>query len=369
MQKGGLIICAISFMKKMLILLVVFMWIGLTSVAQKLPETDSLPFNTDSLEKEVDAFLSMLDSLRAPKSYWQVGIGVSNSQFSVSNMALNAQQTNSRLTFTPSITYNDKSGFSLAYTNYFLVGGGQSGIMQHGITPGYDFSKKKAFDFGIYYTRFIGNNNFESNTSPYKNDLYSYAEYNKWEVKPSVAVGYSTGKFTETSKTDSFIVLNRPFPRPDTTIRFSIYDTLNIRLRDVSVTASFRHKFTFNGKKQSVYYTLTPSFLVFFAANSYDVEYKSVSVLSPRTELFLQDRPFLRDQVLKLFHERFPNLNQSRNFLNSTGFAMQSLGLSIDAAGYFGKFYVSPRLYMDYYLLSSENKFRAIFSLQAGFMF
>ena len=26
------------------------------SVAQKLPETDSLPFNTDSLEKEVDAF-------------------------------------------------------------------------------------------------------------------------------------------------------------------------------------------------------------------------------------------------------------------------------------------------------------------------
>lgn len=333
---------------------------------QVLP--DSLPPHViDSLEKELDAFLGWYGK-RAQNSYLQLSAGITNTQASIMNQALNAQQTAPIYTLQPSALYQHKTGLSVGYTGYYLLQPGNQSWVQHAITPGYYLSQKN-WSAGLYYTRFFGNNRFNGIASPYQNDWYAFAGYDKSWIQPALALGYSTGRFTETNKTDSTVRINRPFPRPDTLIRFSIFDTLNIRLRDVSATLSFRHQFVFRGKHSGNYYTLTPSLLLFFSQNNYEVTYSSVSVLEPRTRLFLQDRPVLREQLVRQLQARFPGINSSRNFLGSTQFQWQSVGLGIDAAAYWGKFFVNPNLYLDYYLLSGTDKMRFFVSLQCGLFF
>lgn len=351
-------------MKKLFALLAaVVLGISFARAQQK----DSIAINKDSIEKAVDDFLAMLDSANKPTSYWQLSLGASNTQFSINNVALNAQQLTKGVTLIPTIAYFDKSGLSLTYNNFISLNNINSGLVQHAITPAYDFNFNKAFDFGFSYTRFIGNKNFGSASSPYQNDLYSYVQYNKWAVQPFLSMGYSTGNFNEYSKTDTFAIIQRPF-RPDTTIRYSINDTLRVKLRDFSVTLAAQKQFVFESKKAANYITFTPSLLFFFARNSYDVEYTSVSVFSPSTRLLLQNRPQLRDALVRQIRNTFPNLNQTRNFLNTTNFQLQSLGLSLDAAFYFGKFYLNPQVYLDYYLPQSDQQLTAFFTLHAGFI-
>jgi hypothetical protein len=348
-------------MKKTFILLAACLCTVFSVQAQ---QKDSIIINKDSIEKAVDEFLAMLDSAKQPKSYWQLSMGASNTQFSVNNVALNAQQLSKGVTLIPTIAYVDKSGLSLTYNNFYSINNINSGLIQHTFTPAYDFSKDKNFDFGFSYTRFIGNKNFEQASSPYQNDFYSYLQFNKWKVQPSIAFGYSTGKFTETSRTDTFFVRQTT----GDTVKYALLDTLKVKLRDFSTILSARHQFTFDTKSASNYITFTPSFLLFFARNKYDVAYSSSSQFSPRTTLFLQNRPLLYREVINTIRRSFPDINETRNFLNSTNFQLQSLGLSLDASFYFNKFYINPQVYFDYYLPESDQKLTAIFGVHAGFI-
>jgi hypothetical protein len=350
-------------MKKLVILLTVFIFFA---GAVKAQEKDSIIINKDSIEKAVDEFLALLDSAKAPKSYWQLSLGTSNTQFSVNNVALNAQQLKKGVTLIPSVIYYDKSGLSFTYNNFISLSNKNSGIVQHSITPAYDFSRNKMFDFGFSYTRFIGNEKFAQTSSPYQNDFYGYLQFNQWEVQPSVALGYSTGKFTETSRTDTFFV--RQFPIRDT-VRFTVFDTLKVKLRDFSNIVSARHQFVFETRKAKNYFTFTPSLLLFFAKNSYDVEYTSASAFSPRIAYLLNNRPDLKELIERQIKKSFPDINETRNFLNTTNYQLQSLGLNLDAAIYLGKFYINPQVYLDYYFPEADKKFSTIFTLQAGIIF
>lgn len=348
-------------MKKTFILPAVMLLFSLKLQAQT---QDSIPFNKDSIEKAVDEFLALLDSAKQPKSYWQLSLGASNTQFSVNNVALNAQQVSKGVTLIPTVMYYDKSGLSFTYNNFISINKNNSGVVQHSITPAYDFSKNKRFDFGFSYTRFIGNQNFAQISSPYQNDFYGYLQYNKWQVEPSLAFGYSTGKFTETSRTDTFFV------RPVTggIERYSIYDTLRVKLNDFSTILSARKQFLFELKNANNYITFIPSLLLFFARNNYEVEYTSASAYSPRVNFLLRNRPELKRIFEQQIKRSFPDVNQTRNFLNTTGFQLQSLGLNLEATLYLKKFYINPQVYFDYYFPEADKNLTTIFTLQAGFV-
>jgi hypothetical protein len=73
--------------------------------------------------------------------------------------------------------------------------------------------------------------------------------------------------------------------------------------------------------------------------------------------------------LLRELRSNYPGLNQTRNFLESTPFSLQSIGLNLDAVFYFKKFYINPQLYFDYYLKGDTDNFSALYTLQAGFMF
>jgi hypothetical protein len=327
------------------------------SFAQSLPDTTGL--DTDSIEKELDAFLEMYSTQKS-KSYIHVSASFNNTQLSINNIALNAQQINPGITLSPTIEYQHKTGMSLGYTNFFLLNGNNTGIVQHGITSGYTFSQKKKMDFGISYTWFINNPALSQYASPYQHDFFLYGTWNDLFIQPSLSFGYSLGKYHEYQEKQEEFVFN------NTIIPFKVYDTLNVQIRDLSSVFSLRKRMIIPSRKSSRYAVFTPTLMAIFIQNNYDVQYTSVSRFGPRTQFILQNRPQLAEQLRRQFRAQFPGLNETRGFLNTNDFQMQSLGLNLDFAAYFGKIYVNPRLYLDYYLLSSENKFNVLFSLQTG---
>jgi len=331
--------------------------------AQK--NADSSWVNADSIEKELDDFLAIYSNKN--KSYLHASVSLNNTQLSVNNVALNAQQLNPGLTLSPSIEYFHKLGLSISYNNFLLINGNNSGIVQHSINSGYTYSKNKKFDFGIFYTHFINNPSLSQYASPYKHDFYAYATYNHLFIQPSMAIGYSTGNYREIIKRNEQLVIARPF-RGDTTINFEITDSLSIRLQDFSNILSFRKRFLIESNKARKYFVFTPSIMMLFIKNDYEVEYISYSEFSPRTQIFLQNQPRFAEIFRRELSRQFPGLNETRGFLNSGNYTLQSLGINLDFSAYYGKFYVNPRIYFDYYLLSSENKFNAFFSLQTGIL-
>lgn len=294
-------------------------------------QTDTTVINKDSIEKAVDDFLKMIDSAEAPKSYFHVGVGIGNNQFSLKNVALNTQQSSFNLSLSPTISYVHKSGFAIAYNNYISLGNGSLEIIQHSITPLFDYQKNKDVQFGFSYTKYFSRKVNSDFTTPYINDFFSYFVFTKTKYQPGVSLGYSTGSFNETF---SLPLINRK-------------DTATIGVKDFSLIPSLQRDFTIKGLGKKDYFYLNPSFMLLLASGKYEVQ--------PSDQLLL-NRPRLAQRIRNDFSE-------------NTKFNLQSLGLNLDATWYIGKFYVNPQMYFDYYLLGGTDKLSLLYTLQTGVNF
>ncbi len=331
-------------MPKPLIQLLLALLLAATSYAQETV-ADSIPLNKDSIEKELDDFLKLFDSVQQPKSYFLVGVGIGNTQFSVKNISLNTQQTTSNLSIIPTLGYSHKSGISLTYNNYLLLEEKSIQLLQHSLTFAYDNVGSKAVDYGISFTRFMGKKEFVNTSSPYDNDLLAYVNRKEGYFQPGVMVGFSAGKYRETSRyLDSQYVI---YPGPGYRY-FYVNDTSTIRIRDLTIIPYLQSEFEWNGIGKKDLIVFKPSLLFISGVNKFMIDSKG------------------RRSVLQ-----YPRLGRSysESASQSSGFNLQSLGLSLDATWYIGKFYINPQVYFDYYLLSSENKFNTLYTVQAGIMF
>ncbi|RXK62400.1 hypothetical protein ESA94_05165 [Lacibacter luteus] len=310
--------------------------------------TDTLRINEDSLEKEIDAFLAYYDSLKAPRSYWLVSIGGGNTQFSVKNVALNAQQSTANLSITPTVGYYAKSGFGITYNNYLLTEDGKTQLLQHALTLSYDYLKEANTTFGFSYTRFFGKKEFVNQVSPYDNDFLAYIQYGKKKFTPGVMLGFSSGRYRETIEYLDSSQTRMPLTNQLVTYYYYVNDTSDIRIRDLSLIPYLRYQWQFNGFGKKDYFTLQPSLLMLGSAS--DVRIAS-----------------------KGSYKQTGRLSRSRSYEETysqkTNFQFQSLGLQVDASWYIGKFFFNPQVYIDYYLLSSQYKWSSMFSIQTGFMF
>jgi hypothetical protein len=326
---------------------------------------DSSSINIDSIENELDIFLAQYAN-KNNRSYFHMSTSLNNTQLSLNNLALNAQQINPGITLTPSLEYVHNSGLSISYNNFVLLDGKYSGIIQHSVNTGYSYLKNKKIDFGFYYTHFVKNPSLTQYASPYKHDFYAYGTWNDLYIQPSLALGYATGNYSEYNQIPEKLVISRPF-RGDTTINFTVYDSLSVKLKDFTSTLSLKRKFLFQGRKATRYIAFTPTVLFLMIKNNYEVKYTSASTFSPRTQIVLQNQPRFAEIIKRELGRQFPGLNETRGYLTNGDLNLQSIGLNLDLTAYFGKFYINPRIYFDYYLLSSEKKINAFFSLQTGF--
>jgi hypothetical protein len=302
---------------------------------------------TDSLTKEEkrlldsmfnnDEFIKLM--MKKKKSYVDVNMGMSNGIFSLKNNALNAGQAQTnKIYYTPSVGYYHKKGPAITLTGFLASDNGDLKMYQYAISPSYTYSNKK-FAAGISYTRFIEGSTASFDVSPFKNDIYANALYKKTWIQPGIALGYAFGKQVEYFDT-AFWVLNRVV---------HIRDTVTTKLSGFSLTLSATHKWEFwelINKKDAIQFQPT----------------LMLNGGSQKTNTTHSNRLLNRFPRLSNYFKRL-----DCDSCTSQNFKLQSLAFLAQLTYYYGKFYVQPQIYLDYYLPTTTYKrLTSLFSVTAG---
>ncbi len=130
-----------------------------------------------------------------------------------------------------------------------------------------------------------------------------------------------------------------------------VRDSTDNRIKDFSITASIEHDVDF-----------------------YDVIVKNDGLLiNPQLLLNAGSEKLTINHTNKAYTRL---VNASRRVKRSTTedgsskFAFQSVALSVDLTYTYGKFFLQPNVYVDYYLpKTTENRSTVVFSVTAGFSF
>lgn len=311
---------------------------------------------TDSLTKEESRLLdSMFNNdefiklmMGKDRSYVDVNFGMGNGIFSLKNNALNAGQAQTdKIYYKPSVGYYHKSGLALTLSGFAATDNGALKMYQYAISPSYTFSNKK-FAAGVSYTRIIKGSTASFNVSPFKNDFYASALYKKTWIEPGIAAGFSFGKQVEYY--DSVFWFNPQPPAPPRIIH--LRDTITTRLSGFSLTLSAAHTWYFwelINKKDGL--QIQPTFMLNAGSQKWNTVHSN-----------------------RIFRN-FPRLANylKRRFGDGSGsekFSLQSAAFAAKLTYYYGKFYLQPQIYLDYYLpTTTEKRLTSLFSVTAGISF
>lgn len=318
-------------------MLIVTILVCTASFAQRSREDQRL---LDSLI-ENDEFLKLLNDMDKPVSDLTIGVAASNMLASVNNNSINALQGNTKITYSPFVSYSHKSGFGISATGYLLTEKDNAGLKRIGITPAYHFTSSKTITAGASYTRFFNKDKYSAVQSPVLNDFYVYALYKKTAIQPGLSFGYSTGKYREIDQ----VTIN--LPRQG---RLTIIDTAITTLQSFSVTGSAERRFLLHQNylhKTSL--AFTPSLLLNAGSNAFDVVHQNNYAGA------------VRGRGRKILF---------RNQSEASGFLLQSAGLNLYAIYSYKQFSFQPQLYLDYYLHhSDESRFTQQYNLTLDYSF
>lgn len=322
------------------------MGISLLSAAQDSTMTAEEKALLDSMFQN-DEFLKMLGS-DEKISFADINLGLSNGVFSIKNNSLNAGQAETnKIFYTAAASYNHKSGFSFGVKGFFATDAGKFKMYQSALSPSYNYANKKIMA-GISYTRYIDGAVTSFNVNPYKNDFYGSFGLKKPWWKPSIAIGYSSGKYEEYY--DSTFVINLNPPNPPRTVR--ITDTITSRIQNFSVTLSASHSWTFEKiftKEDAL--ELQPSVMLNMSNQQLDISHSNS---------IFNRRPIVQKLLKRAYGDG----------KNKIPFQVQSAALMLELSYDIGHFNFAPQLYADYYFPETTgNRLSFIYSFTASFAF
>ncbi len=306
---------------------------------------DSLPgkqplFDTAALLQQLNSLLD-IDTTGLSASYTLVSAGVSNRLFSLHNNRLNAKQAGtSELVYMPSIGYFHKSGFSISGGVNFLHDDKKGFTAnEYSVTPAFDFTGDENWAWGISYSKYFISDRFSMYASPVQNDWYACVSYKKHPIEPGLAIGYSTGNFTEINQATVAVTGN------------TFIDTGVYHLKSFSLAMSVSHDFKWDavlGKSDAA--SFTPSLILNFAA---DTTAGVSHTIGQNLVRFLKRR----GRILRLGS-------------SGSGFGVQSVAASFGLNYSPGNFLIMPQLYLDYYLpATDEKRFTQTFAITVGYAF
>jgi hypothetical protein len=302
-------------------------------------------YTQDSAIATIDtaAILKDLQSLLAmePVSYVNIELSAGNRLFSQRNNRLNArQQDQNLLVFSPNVSYHHKSGLSAnAGFNMVQESGNTYPIAQYNAGLSYTYSRHKYFGASISYDHYFVKDIFSAYSSPVQNDWYLSADYSKWRVTPSLAIGYATGKYGIERIKDTII----------NGIRRRLYDSATNHIKTFSMIIAASHEWSWEAvlsKEDAL--SFSPAVMLNIGSSNTTITRKTNA-----------------QQLLNLISRRRPLPK-----FEQTAFRAESVGLNLDLTYDIGNFYLNPQYYMDYYLpATTENRFTGLFSFTLGYSF
>jgi hypothetical protein len=186
--------------------------------------------------------------------------------------------------------------------------------------------------------------------TPLNDEIYGYINSRKGWVRPGLDLGFAKGAYQETGYVDT----TKTIRILDTLYRIPIriYDTTHTRVTDVTVMGTVEHEFEWEGllsKDDDL--SIIPSFNLVAGIQDYDVQSKYKAAFGSL-----------------LGKSRYRNFNNASS--ENTGFQLQSVGFTLSATYFIGKFSISPLYYVSYYLpTTTTNRFSQIFMIYAGILF
>ncbi len=293
-----------------------------------------------------DEFIKLM--MVKDKNYFDLNIGIGNGVFSLKNNVLNAGQAQTdKIYYRPTVGYFHKSGVALALNGFLATDNGKLKMYQYAISPSYSYSNKN-FAAGISYTRFIEGSAASFDVSPFTDDFYARFVYSKTWVEPGIALGYSFGKQVEYYDSSFWFIPQLPAQPRVVHIR----DTITTKINVLSLSLSASHKWDFYEllhKKDAIY--LQPVLILNAGSQKWNTTHSN--------RLF-NNFPRLANYIKR----RYGDGSASDNF------KLQSFAFLAEVTYFFGKFYLQPQLYLDYYLpTTTEKRLTSLFSVTAGISF
>ena len=293
-------------------------------------QTDSLTreekLALDSMFKN-DEFIKLM--MGKDKSYFDIHVAGGNQLLSTTNNNSNAGQLKSSFALVPTIAYTHKSGFGLAVSVFFASDSGQFKPYQYAISP-YFVYYGKSYNVALAYSRYIFNTASNFSPNPFQNDFYGSFVYTKTFIQPGLSISYSTGQFSDTVRV------------------LGVIRDVKVKVTDFSLSPYIQHDFYF--------------YKLFSKEDGLSLE-PCLKLIAGRQQLKvpginrIADRPRLKTYLKNRFEA-------------DSKFQLQSLAGSINIKYQYKKFYISPDLYVDYYLPSTtEKRLTTLFSVTAGFSF
>jgi hypothetical protein len=313
-----------------------------TTYAQNNPVADTTTLTTEDsleiinqLEKELSGFL---DSVNPKKNYINISVAAGSGAYSYKSTNSFSALLQKKLTITPNIGYYHKSGFGIASFVYLLAENGKMNLFQYGISPSFDYSKRKKFSFGFAYTYYKTKDSLDFYTTPIQHEMYGYFSIKKWWLQPAVSIVYGFGSKTSYEKKQLQLLYQRLRRRGYVTIK------TDEKINDFAIITSLKHNFNWIGifGKQD-YIIVTP-----------------VAMLSASTQKFGFNQSFSASVINS-------NLLPSNQQVNeTTGIGLQAATLILRTEYGFGKFYLQPQLTADYYLQKADKPFNLLFAITAA---
>jgi len=317
-------------------------------VNAQINRIDSLFLNNDTtsvIDSLMQDFDSYLDSISAPKSFFNMSIGVGTGIFSFENNNSVFLTSEKKLVLSPSLGYYHKTGLGISATGYMINENNKFKFYQFVITPSFDVIKRN-FSSGISFSKYINKDSLQFYTTPIQNELFAYFSYKKWWLRPSISVSYGWGSKTEYEK-KQYKIYRRLLQQSN---RYYVTIKNEESINDLSVTLSVRKDFNWSDvllKDDNV--TLTPVFL--FNSGTQNFGFNTSYTYTIPAAIRVNSTP------------------GNSNLRDRTEFAAQSVSMALRTSYLKGKFMIQPQVLFDYYLPEADDRFNTVFSITAGFSF
>jgi hypothetical protein len=330
------------FFKKCIQVLFFLLAVYCTAMPSHAQSTQSKKAYLDSLmnllsEEQKDSLNSSLDLLEEPiKSVFDISIGVSNGRLTKTNLRKDTTKTFNKAFLTPIISYTHKTGIGASYQADLVPDKSSLLLLQHKLSLYYEYSRSNNYSFGFSVGKYFRQDSFPYDPTVFDNEYAANFTYLKSYFQPSLLLSYSAGKYTETIKRPLITIINKT------------------KVKDVSAVLAIQHSYYITkgmGAGNVLYFI--PKIMLISGAQ----KFSSTSTSNFPANL----NPLLKRKIITN-----ANNNGSIPRSYSANFQPQSLGIELDATYYFGKFYIEPNLYLDYYLHVDDNRFTTIGSLTVG---
>ncbi len=307
----------------------------------------------DELLNDIDAFL---DSILAPRSYWLTSLSAGQGYFNyvVRTPRGRGIKEVKKTIWSPTLGYYDKSGPGITFTSNVIHDSARFNTYQIAISPSYDLIKGRTLATGISLTHYFTKRSVRFYTSPLENELNGYFLWRKSWLQPGISVNYGWGSKTRFSKRDT--IYNAVVQNAVTTIRdviikdtATIFESNTKSIVDFSMAITVRHDFYWlNIFSDKDHIRLSPMLSLSAGTQKFGFN-QTTGATGPLRSVSI--------------------LNNTQKVSLTQKFQPLSMTLYLRSEYSFGKFFIQPQLYFDYYFPAEKNNLLCAFNINTGFIF